>query len=181
MALVCRAYPPPDLPTAFTMTLRGAGNTVHVACDRAGVPYLRTPGRSNVASPTLSWHRGNVTTPAALDYIVARSAEVVLAALAEGDTRVLAGGQSLVLDVTNRDARPRRVVDINRVKEFDSLTGPFTTVRRREELLVEVRLPLLPSGTGVGYAEHRPHQVKFAEVAAIAAVTVADGLVSEMR
>jgi aerobic carbon-monoxide dehydrogenase medium subunit len=207
--------------------------------------------------------------PAAFDYLAAENADEVLAALADGDATVLAGGQSLVLDVTNRDTRPRRVVDINRVAEFTTLTeadgmlrvaplvrhrifesdtvagplgdllraivhyighppirsrgtmigslayahpaaewpvlatvlgaeidlvgpdgrrtvgaeqfftGPFTTVRRPEELLAEVRLPVLPAGTGGGYAEHRPHQVKFAEVATIAAVTVTDGLISK--
>jgi carbon-monoxide dehydrogenase medium subunit len=206
--------------------------------------------------------------PAALDYIAASSSGEVLAALADGDTSVLAGGQSLVLDVTNRDACPRRVVDINRVKEFDTLaeadgmlrvaplvrhrtfesdavggalghllrtivshighppirargtmlgslayahpaaewpvvaailgaeldlagpdgrrtltaeqffTGPFTTARRPEELLVEVRLPTLAEGTGAGFAEHRRTHAKFADVAAMAAVTVTGGLVS---
>jgi carbon-monoxide dehydrogenase medium subunit len=206
--------------------------------------------------------------PATLDYIAARSSDEVLAALADGDTAVLAGGQSLVLDVTEGTARPRRVVDINRVVEFDALaeadgmlrvaplvrhrtfetdavdgalgdllrtvvchighppirargtmlgsiayahpaaewpvvaavlgaeidligpdgsrtvpaeqfyTGPFSTVRRPYELLAEVRLPLLPEGTGAGFAEHRRGHAKFAEVAAMAAVTVTDGLVS---
>lgn len=202
-----------------------------------------------------------------MDYIAAVSPDEVLAALADGDTAVLAGGQSLVLDVTNHDACPRRVVDINRVAEFGTLAeadgtlrvgplvrhrtfesdavtgplgdlmrtivqyighppirargtmlgslayahpaaewpvlatilgaefeltgpdgrrtvpaeqffvGPFATVRRPEELLTEVRFPVLPPGTGAGFAEHRPG-VKFAEVAAMAAVTVTDGLVS---
>jgi carbon-monoxide dehydrogenase medium subunit len=44
-------------------------------------------------------------------------------------------------------------------------TGPFTTARRPEELLAEVRLPVLPPGTGAGFAEHRPADAKFAEVA----------------
>jgi carbon-monoxide dehydrogenase medium subunit len=202
---------------------------------------------------------------AASDYLAAESADEVLAALADGETRVLAGGQSLALD---RDGRPGRVVDINRVAEFDTLTeadgmlrvaplvrhrtfesdavggplgdllraivrhighppvrsrgtmlgslayahpaaewpvlatvldaqldlagahgrrtvaaaqffaGPFATVRRPEELLAEVRLPLLPAGTGTGYAEYRPQKSKFAEVAVIAAVTVTEGLVT---
>jgi aerobic carbon-monoxide dehydrogenase medium subunit len=205
---------------------------------------------------------------AAMEYIAARTHDEVLAALADGETWVLAGGQSLVLDVTNRDVSPRRVVDINRVVEFDALaevdgmlrvtplvrhrtfesdavggalgdmlrtivqhighppirargtmlgslayahpaaewpvvatvldaqfelagavgrrtvpaerffTGPFSTVRRPDELLAEVRLPTLPAGTGAGFAEHRHTNAKFAETAAMAAVTVADGLVT---
>jgi carbon-monoxide dehydrogenase medium subunit len=208
---------------------------------------------------------------AALEYVAARSSDEVLAALADGKTDVLAGGQSLVLDVINGDSRPRRVVDINRVAEFGTLdekdgmlrvaplvrhqtfesdtvggalgdllrkvvrhighppirargtmlgslayahpaaewtclatilgaeidlagpaggrtvaaehffTGPFSTVRRPEELLVEVRLPLLPEGTGTGFAEHRRSHAKFAEAAVMAAVTVTDGVVSAAR
>ncbi len=206
--------------------------------------------------------------PAALDYVAAVDSEEVLAALADGDAAVLAGGQSLVLDVTHRELRPRRIVDINRVAEFDALaeadgmlrvaplvrhrtfesqavggalgdllrtvvrhighppirargtmlgslayahpaaewpvlatvvgaqfdlagpdgrrtvaaqqffTGAFTTARRPDELLVEVRLPMLPAGTGAGFAEHRPAFMKFADAAAMAAVTVEDGLIS---
>ncbi len=205
---------------------------------------------------------------AAWDYIAAGDAGEVLAALADGDTAVLAGGQSLILDLTYRDVRPRRLVDINRVEAFDLLaeadgmlrvaplvrhrafesdavggalgdllrtivrhighppirargtmlgslayahpaaewpvvatalgaqfdlagldgrrtvpaehffTGPFTTVRRPEELLVEVRLPTLPPGTGGGFAEHRRPYGKFAETAVMAAVTVTNGLIS---
>jgi carbon-monoxide dehydrogenase medium subunit len=49
--------------------------------------------------------------------------------------------------------------------------------RRPEELLAEVRLPVLPPGTGAGFAEHRPADAKFAEVAVVAAMTVRDGVV----
>jgi carbon-monoxide dehydrogenase medium subunit len=206
--------------------------------------------------------------PAALDYIAASNLDEVLDALADGEASVLAGGQSLVLDLTNQDTNPRRVVDINRVAEFAILaeadgmlrvgplvrhrtfesdavagalghllrtivhhighppirargtmlgslayahpaaewpvvatvlgaqldlagpdgrrtvpaeqffTGPCTTARRPDELLAEVRLPLLPAGTGAGFAEYRHTCAKFAEVAAMVAVTVTDGVVS---
>ncbi|MFF5077368.1 FAD binding domain-containing protein [Actinoplanes sp. NPDC000266] len=67
-----------------------------------------------------------------MEYIPATSAAEVLTALADGQTQVLAGGQSLFFTTP-----PRRVVDINRVAEFDVLTevdgalrvGP--TVRHR--------------------------------------------------
>ncbi|WP_306212848.1 FAD binding domain-containing protein [Actinoplanes sp. RD1] len=203
-----------------------------------------------------------------MEYLAATSPGEVTAALADGDTAVLAGGQSLVLDVTNGDLRPGRVVDINPVREFAFLTetgrvlrvgplvrhrtfetdavggalgamlrtivrhighppirargtmpgslsyahpaaewpvlatilgaeidlvshrerrtvpaerfftGPYATVRRPDELLAEVRLPLLPAGTGAGFAEHRPARAKFAETAAMAAVTVTGGVIS---
>lgn len=55
-------------------------------------------------------------SPAALEHIAAHSLDEVLDALADGDTAVLAGGQSLT-------AEPglRRIVDINPVPDFDSL------------------------------------------------------------
>lgn len=55
--------------------------------------------------------------------------------------------------------------------------GPHTTACRRDELVTEARLPVLPSGTGIGYAEDRRTTI-FPEAAAIAAVTVREGLVS---
>lgn len=180
-----------------------------------------------------------------MEYIPATTVTEVLTALADGRTCVLAGGQSLVLEMARQNVHPRRVVDINRVAEFDVLredggalrvgplvrhrmfesgavagalgdllrvvvrhighppirargtmlgslayahpaaewpvvalilgatlslrgpdgcrtvpverffTGPGTTARRPDELLAEVRLPLLPPGTGAGYAEDR--------------------------
>jgi carbon-monoxide dehydrogenase medium subunit len=56
-------------------------------------------------------------------------------------------------------------------------TGPFTTVRRPEELLIEAWLPVLPAGTGVGYAEDRRASI-YPQAAAMAAVTVAGGVVT---
>jgi carbon-monoxide dehydrogenase medium subunit len=209
--------------------------------------------------------------PAPFDYLAAHSAGEVLDALADGETRVLAGGQSLVLEMNYRTARPRRLVDINRVPGFDGLTerdgsllvgplvrhrrfesdavpgplgellrmvvrriahppirargtmlgslayahpaaewpavirlldaeleligpqgrrvvpaaefftGPHETVRRPEELLAGVRLPQLPDGTGVGFAEHRRTHASFAQLAALAALTVTDGRVASAR
>ncbi|WP_436655939.1 FAD binding domain-containing protein [Actinoplanes sp. URMC 104] len=198
--------------------------------------------------------------------MAAREPGEVIAALADGQTAVLAGGQSLVPELTSGEATPRRVVDINAVAEFGLLTeadgmlrvgplvrhrafesgavtgalgdllrtvvryighppvrargtmlgslayahpaaewtvaatvlgaqldllgpggvrtvpaeqfftGPYSTVRRPDELLAEVRVPILPDGTGAGFAEQR--HAKFAEAAAMAAVTVTDGTVS---
>lgn len=205
--------------------------------------------------------------PAPFDYLAARSPDDVVAALADGHTQVLAGGQSLVLEMNFRTARPRRLVDINGITGFDRLTrddamlhvgplvrhrafesgivpgplgallrrvahhiahppirargtmlgslayahpaaewpavatalgaelellgphgrrvvsagdfftGPFTTTRRPDELLIEVRIPLLPTGSTVGFAEHRRTQASFAQLAVVAAVTLADGRV----
>jgi carbon-monoxide dehydrogenase medium subunit len=205
--------------------------------------------------------------PAPFEYVAARSADEAVTALADGHTQVLAGGQSLVLEMNYRSARPDRLVDINRVPEFDRLTvadgvlrigplvrhrafesgaapgalgtllaevahhiahppirargtmlgslayahpaaewpavvtaldaelelravdgrrtvraaeffrGPFTTARRPDELLTEVRIALPPPGTMVGFAEHRRTHASFAQLAVIVAVTVSEGLV----
>ncbi|WP_344617128.1 FAD binding domain-containing protein [Dactylosporangium salmoneum] len=214
--------------------------------------------------------------PAPFEYVAAHSTGDVVAALAAGDTRVLAGGQSLVLEMNYRTARPARLVDINRVPGFDRLdldrldgadgalvagplvrhrafeagaapgalgellrrvarhiahppirargtllgslayahpaaewpavavaldarlellaaggsrtvaaaeffTGPFATLRRPDELLHAARLPLLPAGTRVGFAEQRRTRASFAQLAALAAVTVAGGRVVAAR
>ncbi|BCJ46696.1 carbon-monoxide dehydrogenase medium subunit [Actinoplanes ianthinogenes] len=201
------------------------------------------------------------------EYVAATDLDEVLAALADGGTSVLAGGQSLVPELSAPGAPRRRVVDINRVAGLDTLveadgflrvgplvrhrtfeseavggplgellravvrhighppirargtmlgslayahpaaewpavavalgaemvltgpagcrtvpaaeffTGPFGTARRPEELLVEVRLPVLPVGTGIGYAEDRRTTI-FPEAAAFAAVTMAGGRVT---
>jgi aerobic carbon-monoxide dehydrogenase medium subunit len=64
--------------------------------------------------------RGPVKPPP-FEYVAARSADDVVAALADGRTEVLAGGQSLVLEMNYRTRRPQRLVDINRVAGFDRL------------------------------------------------------------
>ncbi|MEU4690904.1 FAD binding domain-containing protein [Actinoplanes sp. NPDC023714] len=202
-----------------------------------------------------------------MQYLAARDEGDVLEALSDGETSVLAGGQSLIIDVRRREHCPPRIVDINRVTAFDTLienggflrigplvrhrtfesekvagplgelmrvvvqhighppirargtmlgslayahpaaewpvvavtlgaqlvlaglrgrrtvaageffTGPYGTVRRPDELLVEVRLPLLPGGTGTGYAEDRRTTI-YPQAAAMAAITVTDGLIT---
>jgi CO/xanthine dehydrogenase FAD-binding subunit len=59
--------------------------------------------------------------PARFDYYDPRSLEETLALLDthQGDSKVLAGGQSLMPLLNMRLARPKVVVDINRVKELD--------------------------------------------------------------
>ncbi|MFC7532030.1 FAD binding domain-containing protein [Actinoplanes sp. GCM10030250] len=207
---------------------------------------------------------------AAFEYLAASSVDEVLAELADGEASVLAGGQSLVLDVTKQDAAHRRVVDINRVAGLDTLveedgslrvgalvrhrtfeseavggalgdllrvvvrhighppirargtmlgsfayahpaaewpamavtlgarlvlagsqgsrtvsaesffTGPYTTARRPDELLIEARLPTLPAGTYTGYAEDRRTSI-YPQAAAMAAITVTGGLITAAR
>jgi carbon-monoxide dehydrogenase medium subunit len=57
--------------------------------------------------------------PAAFDYVAAASCDEALAALADGEAKVLAGGQSLVPLLNMRLARPSLLVDVNRVPGLD--------------------------------------------------------------
>jgi carbon-monoxide dehydrogenase medium subunit len=57
--------------------------------------------------------------PARFDYIAPASSDEALDALADGEAKVLAGGQSLVPLLNMRLARPSRLVDVNRVPALD--------------------------------------------------------------
>jgi aerobic carbon-monoxide dehydrogenase medium subunit len=61
--------------------------------------------------------------PAAFDYVAPTTVEETLAILAEGgeDTKVLAGGQSLIPLMKLRLAVPAKLVDINRVPGLDAI------------------------------------------------------------
>jgi aerobic carbon-monoxide dehydrogenase medium subunit len=211
---------------------------------------------------------GDAMKPAAFEYVAASDPGEVTDALADGHGHVLAGGQSLVLEMNYRTVRPHRLVDINGVAGLDELghehgmvrigplvrhrafesdavpgptgalmrrivhhiahppirargtfagslayahpaaewctlatalgadveligrhgrrvvgaegffTGPGTTVRRPDEWIGAVHLPLLPETARVGFVEHRRTHASFAQLAVIAAVTVEDGQVT---
>ncbi|MEV4350628.1 FAD binding domain-containing protein [Actinoplanes sp. NPDC049596] len=82
---------------------------------------------------------------------------------------------AVILDATLELAGPH---GRRRVPAAQFFTGPGTTVRRPDELLAAVHLPLLPSGTGAGYAEDRRGPGIWADAATMAAVTVTDGVVT---
>jgi aerobic carbon-monoxide dehydrogenase medium subunit len=63
----------------------------------------------------------------------------------------------------------------------DFFDYPFVTALRPDELITEVRLPLLGAGTGVAFREHAPTAGAFAQVAACATVTVERGRVGAAR
>jgi len=60
------------------------------------------------------------------------------------------------------------------VAAADWYLGPCRTARRPDEIVTGVTLPVLPSGSGVGFAEHRRTSASFALVAAVAAVAVGE-------
>ncbi len=63
----------------------------------------------------------------------------------------------------------------------DFFDYPFVTALRPDELIREVRLPLLGAGTGVAFREHAPTAGAFAQVAACATVTIDDGTIGAAR
>jgi carbon-monoxide dehydrogenase medium subunit len=69
--------------------------------------------------------------PAAFDYVVPRTVQEAVDAL--GDTgrkaQVLAGGQSLILEMHLQRIRPELVVDINRIAELDHMSVDDNTLR----------------------------------------------------
>jgi CO/xanthine dehydrogenase FAD-binding subunit len=80
--------------------------------------------------------------PAAFSYEAPSSVEDALALLAQGEpseTRVLAGGQSLVPAMRLRHVQPKRIVDINRIKGLADVTErddgvAFGALTRQQEV-----------------------------------------------
>lgn len=213
-----------------------------------------------------NWFRARRVKPPAFGYVAPATVDEALTALSETGAMVLAGGQSLVLELAYRDTRPRVVVDINRIPGLsglqstekslrigalvrhreleqtrrhpdavlrllamaapmvahppirvrgtfcgsvawghpaaewnavltglagmvhlasaagarDVLAGEFflgdrRTARRPGELITAVSLPSWPTGSGVGFAEHRRTHASFAFVAAAVALTAESG------
>jgi carbon-monoxide dehydrogenase medium subunit len=69
--------------------------------------------------------------PAAFDYVVPTTVPEAVAVLgaARGKAQVLAGGQSLILDMRLHRVRPGLVVDINRIAELGRMGTDGTTLR----------------------------------------------------
>ena len=104
--------------------------------------------------------------PAAFEYYAPRAVDEAVALLAAhgDDAKVLAGGQSLVPLMNMRLARPRVIIDINRVRGLDRLGGDGVLrlgalVRQRaaeRSPLVASRCPLLRDALGwVGHPQIR--------------------------
>lgn len=78
--------------------------------------------------------------PASFDYVRPHSLEEALAELAKDpdETKVLAGGQSLIPMMNFRLARPERLVDINRIPDLEGIetVGDRVVIRTRTRHLV---------------------------------------------
>ena len=59
--------------------------------------------------------------------------------------------------------------------------GIMTTALREDELLSEVRLPILPTGTGTGFAEFSRRAGDYAVAMAVATYRLKGGIMSDMR
>lgn len=107
---------------------------------------------------------GGSVKPAAFEYSVPESLEEALG-LVDGESRPLAGGQSLVPMLNFRLARPQRLVDLNRVAELAYVRNAGAALRigaltRQATLersaLVAAEWPLLREATSnVGHAQIR--------------------------
>src|SRR4051812_21837772 len=67
--------------------------------------------------------------PAPFGYRAPHSVDEALGALAEPDAVVLAGGQSLLLEMVYRDTRPALVVDINGISALAGMESAGTSLR----------------------------------------------------
>jgi len=98
--------------------------------------------------------------------------------LAHADTAAELCLAALVLDavVVARSRRGERLIPIG-----DFFVGPFTTALRRDELLVEVRLPVQTPDAGWGFEEVARRRGDFAMVAVAATLALSDGTISDAR
>jgi aerobic carbon-monoxide dehydrogenase medium subunit len=101
--------------------------------------------------------------PAPFEYLRAASVDEAVRALsdADGDGKILAGGQSLVPLMALRMARPTLVVDVNRIPGLAGITRTGSSVRigaltRHRDLVEQRELPLLAEAAAwIGHAAIR--------------------------
>lgn len=103
--------------------------------------------------------------PPVFDYIRATDVEHAVSELGAGGVSPIAGGQSLMQELTRRRTRPRAVLDLNRLSQLDYIVeregmiaiGALTRYRSVEKsALVADRIALLPEALGyVGHATIR--------------------------
>ena len=113
---------------------------------------------------------------APFDYVRAVRVEEAVKVLteADGNGKILAGGQSLVPVLALRMARPSVLVDVNRIADLATIRtvddgveiGALTTSLAEDEMITAVRLPL-PSRWG--FAEFARRHGDFALVSAVVA------------
>src|SRR5204863_8766657 len=87
--------------------------------DRGAVRDRRAVRGGRAAGGGRARGGASAVKPARFDYVGAASSDEALAVLANGEAKVLAGGQSLVPLLNMRLARPALLVDVNRVPGLD--------------------------------------------------------------
>lgn len=111
-------------------------------------------------------------------HVATRNRGTVGGSLAHADPAAELPAVCVALDarLTARGPRGTRVIAAR-----DFFRGPHRTALAPDELLVEVRLPVPPAGSGHGVAELNRRANDLALVAVVACVTVADGTVTHAR
>lgn len=149
-----------------TLVLTGAELRVAPLVRHAAFETDGVPGALGALLRSMVLHMGHPPV---------RARGTVLGSLAYAHPSAEWPAVAVMLDasVVLRSARGSRTVPA-----ASFFTGPYATLRRPDELLTELRLPTLPVRTGVGYAYRRAGS-PFVEAAALAAVTLSGGRVSE--
>ncbi|MFY0613684.1 MAG: FAD binding domain-containing protein [Hyphomicrobiaceae bacterium] len=145
--------------------IREAGDHIAVGCATRQVTLERWPGlhqKLPLIAKALPW----------VGHVQTRSRGTVCGSIAHADPSselplclVLLGGQ-----VVLRSRRKSRVMTAG-----DFFLGALQTIRRDDEVIEEVRLPVLPEATGVAFQEMAIRHGDFAIVAA-GAIADADGV-----
>ena len=116
--------------------------------------------------------------PAAFEYERAATVENALQALAAYGERakVLAGGQSLIpMHLVNATLVARSANGEREIAAGKFFNGSFSTVLGADELLVEIRIPVMSAQCGWSFQEFSQRKGDFALVAAGALLTVQGG------
>src|SRR2546428_58577 len=110
--------------------------------------------------------------PAAFEYHAPTSVKEALGLLGKlkDDAKLLAGGHSLIAlgaEMVCEGAKGRRTVKVD-----DWFKGLMTTAVGEDEILVEIRVPVLPASSGAAYLKFPHPASRFAVVGVAAAVTL---------
>src|SRR5438093_1549563 len=107
--------------------------------------------------------------PAAFEYHAPKTLKEALNLLKLSDSKLLAGGHSLIPMMKLRLAQPKHIIDLGKIK------GLMTTAVKDKEVLTTIRIPVWAAGSGACYMKFPHPASRFAIVGVCAAVTVDKG------